>query len=134
MDDDGDGDDGSGLEGSADLADIISGSGDNATSEEAEDEEEEDDIPELVHMDEKYNNYYLPHILRLMSVVHSIVSLAMLFAYYHLKVSHPPQVYLFKKYKCTYTIATNSYFRKFLLIGAFGHFQTRKRNCETTGI
>ncbi|XP_035704010.1 ryanodine receptor isoform X5 [Folsomia candida] len=86
MDDDGDGDDGSGLEGSADLADIISGSGDNATSEEAEDEEEEDDIPELVHMDEKYNNYYLPHILRLMSVVHSIVSLAMLFAYYHLKV------------------------------------------------
>lgn len=48
-----------------------------------EDEEEED---ELVEMDEKWNNWYFPHILRTMSVIHSIVSLAMLFAYYHLKV------------------------------------------------
>jgi len=86
MDDDDDGDDGSGLEGSADFAaDISSGSGaGNDTMDGDEEEEEEEDVPEWVHMDEKF--YYMAHVIRIMSVVHSIVSLAMLFAYYHLKV------------------------------------------------
>jgi ryanodine receptor 2 len=85
------GDDGSGFEGSADLEEILrvasgSGAGNDTIDGDGDedDEEEEEDIPERVHMDEKY--YYMAHVIRMMSVIHSIVSLAMLFAYYHLKV------------------------------------------------
>ncbi|KAL0274262.1 UNVERIFIED_CONTAM: hypothetical protein PYX00_006731 [Menopon gallinae] len=45
---------------------------------------EEDDPIELVHVSEDY--FYMAHVLRLMALLHSIVSLAMLIAYYHLKV------------------------------------------------
>lgn len=51
------------------------GSGDSA---------EEDDLPELVHVDEDF--YYMAHVMRLAAMLHSAVSLAMLIAYYHLKV------------------------------------------------
>jgi ryanodine receptor 2 len=85
MDDGDDVDDGSGLDGSADFDNIASGSGANATMEDGEEEEEDEDIPEFVHMNEKY--YYMATVIRMMSVIHSIVSLAMLVAYYHLKAS-----------------------------------------------
>jgi len=45
---------------------------------------DEEDALELVHMDEKY--FYAAHGIRIMAIIHSIVSLAMLVAYYHLKV------------------------------------------------
>ncbi|XP_049775985.1 ryanodine receptor [Schistocerca cancellata] len=45
---------------------------------------EEEEPLELVHVDEDF--FYMEHVLRLMALLHSIVSLAMLIAYYHLKV------------------------------------------------
>ncbi|XP_042892542.1 ryanodine receptor-like isoform X4 [Penaeus japonicus] len=49
-----------------------------------EDEEEEEDQEEWIHMDDRY--FYLSHILRMLTVTHSIVALCMLLAYYHLKI------------------------------------------------
>ncbi|XP_043283357.1 ryanodine receptor isoform X10 [Venturia canescens] len=46
--------------------------------------EEEEDPPEFVEVAEDF--YYMAHVMRLMAVLHSLVSLAMLVAYYHLKV------------------------------------------------
>jgi len=67
---------------------VASGAGNGTVVEEAEEggdeEAEDDDAFEYIHMDEKF--YYLDHAIRIMSVIHSIVSLAMLIAYYHLKV------------------------------------------------
>ncbi|XP_049853809.1 ryanodine receptor isoform X5 [Schistocerca gregaria] len=45
---------------------------------------EEEEPLELVHVDEDF--FYMEHVLRLMALLHSMVSLAMLIAYYHLKV------------------------------------------------
>ncbi|CAG9853862.1 unnamed protein product [Phyllotreta striolata] len=79
-----DGDSGSGS-GSKGLADILEGSGADAGSGLGSgDSGEEDDTPELVHVDEDF--YYMAHVMRLAAILHSIVSLAMLIAYYHLKV------------------------------------------------
>lgn len=61
---------------------IIDGSGEGSGSGEGEDDEE--DPLELVHVDEDF--YYMTHVMRLAALLHSIVSLAMLIAYYHLKV------------------------------------------------
>lgn len=55
-----------------------SGSGENGS------EEEDEDVPEIVEVSEDY--YYMAHVMRLLAALHSIVSLAMLVAYYHLKV------------------------------------------------
>lgn len=60
------------------LGSFLSGSGSGAG------EDEEEDIPEAVHVNEDY--FYVEHILRIASFIHSTVSLAMLIAYYHLKV------------------------------------------------
>jgi hypothetical protein len=49
-----------------------------------QDDEEEDPI-ELVHVDEDF--FYMAHVMRLMAALHTLVSVAMLIAYYHLKVS-----------------------------------------------
>lgn len=57
---------------------IGSGSGENGS------EEEDEETPEIVEVSEDY--YYMAHVMRLMAALHSIVSLAMLVAYYHLKV------------------------------------------------
>lgn len=57
-----------------------SGSGENGS------EEEDEDLPEIVEVSEDY--YYMAHVMRLLAALHSIVSLAMLVAYYHLKVVH----------------------------------------------
>ncbi|XP_044016394.1 ryanodine receptor isoform X3 [Aphidius gifuensis] len=46
--------------------------------------EEEDEPPDYVEFSEDF--YYMAHVMRLMAALHSIVSLAMLVAYYHLKV------------------------------------------------
>lgn len=70
----GDGPSGSGGSG----VELGSGSGENGS------EEEDDEVPEIVEVAEDY--YYMAHVMRLLAALHSIVSLAMLVAYYHLKV------------------------------------------------
>ncbi|XP_037073436.1 ryanodine receptor-like [Pollicipes pollicipes] len=65
----------------SDLGDADLSSGDGA---EAGGEEDEEDGPEWIHVDDKY--FFLEHVVRLMSIIHSTVSLFMLVAYYHLKV------------------------------------------------
>lgn len=57
---------------------IGSGSGENGS------EEDDEEPQELVEVAEDY--YYMAHVMRLLAALHSIVSLAMLVAYYHLKV------------------------------------------------
>lgn len=57
---------------------VGSGSGENDS------EEEDEDALEFVEVSEDF--YYMAHVMRLMAALHSIVSLAMLVAYYHLKV------------------------------------------------
>ncbi|KAL3284793.1 hypothetical protein HHI36_018934 [Cryptolaemus montrouzieri] len=74
-----------GIEGSGASGndDIISGSGSGSGANEGSGEEEEDPL-EMVHVDEDF--YYMSHVMRLAAMLHSLVSLAMLIAYYHLKV------------------------------------------------
>lgn len=43
-----------------------------------------DDALELVHVNQDF--FYMEHVMRLAAMLHSLVSLAMLIAYYHLKV------------------------------------------------
>ncbi|XP_069958037.1 ryanodine receptor isoform X5 [Cherax quadricarinatus] len=59
------------------------GSG-NFTLGEDSDDEDDEEVEEWIHMDDRY--FYLEHILRLLTVTHSIVALCMLLAYYHLKI------------------------------------------------
>lgn len=47
-------------------------------------EEDDDSALELVHVKERF--FYMNHVMRLAAAVHSLISLAMLIAYYHLKV------------------------------------------------
>lgn len=82
------------VEGSADglLEDLQgSGSGSGLGAEElleglgsGEEDGEEEDAIELVHVNENF--FYMAHVMRLMAFLHSMTSLAMLIAYYHLKV------------------------------------------------
>lgn len=46
---------------------------------------EEDDPIEFVEVDEDF--FYMAHVMRLAAMLHSMASLAMLIAYYHLKVN-----------------------------------------------
>lgn len=66
----------SGIAGSG--MEMSSGSGENGS------EEEDEEVQEFVEVAEDY--YYMAHVMRLLALLHSIVSLAMLVAYYHLKV------------------------------------------------
>lgn len=73
--------------GDSDLSSIASGSGSGAGgvelgSAEGSGEAEEDDPLELVQVDE----VYIEHVMRIAAAMHSLVSLCMLIAYYHLKV------------------------------------------------
>lgn len=70
--------------GSKAVPDIIEGSADGGSGSGSGSSEEEEDPLELVHVDEDF--YYMAHVMRLAALLHSIVSLAMLIAYYHLKV------------------------------------------------
>lgn len=73
-----------------DISDIIKeGSAEGSGSGSGESSEE--DVQELVHVDEDF--YYMMHVMRLAALLHSLVSLAMLIAYYHLKVNQQPSWY-----------------------------------------
>lgn len=64
-----------------------SGSGIEIGSGSGEDEsEEEEDAYALEYVEVSEDFYYMAHVIRLMAILHAIVSLAMLVAYYHLKV------------------------------------------------
>ncbi|XP_017777975.1 PREDICTED: ryanodine receptor [Nicrophorus vespilloides] len=65
------------------IGDVGSGDGGSGSGGGGGSEEEEDPL-ELVHVDEDY--FYMAHVMRLAAILHSIASLAMLIAYYHLKV------------------------------------------------
>lgn len=67
------------------LDDLLgSGHGSGSGSGEGSGDEEDEDPLETVHVDEDY--FYMSHVMRLAAIIHSITSLAMLIAYYHLKV------------------------------------------------
>nr|QCQ73687.1 ryanodine receptor [Mythimna separata] len=57
-----------------------SGSGDGGSGESGED----DDPLEVVHIDEDF--FYMEHVIKVAAAMHSVVSLAILIGYYHLKV------------------------------------------------
>ncbi|XP_054285011.1 ryanodine receptor isoform X1 [Macrosteles quadrilineatus] len=90
----GEDDDGAAEPGSVEelMEELIQGSGSGAGAEDdggdglgsGEEGGDEEDPIELVHVDEDF--YYMAHVMRLMACLHSLVSLAMLIAYYHLKV------------------------------------------------
>lgn len=63
---------------------IGEGSGVDSGSGGEDGSSEEADVIEYVEVSEDV--YYMAHVMRLMAALHSIVSLAMLVAYYHLKV------------------------------------------------
>lgn len=62
-----------------------SGGGSGESGGGSGEEGNEEDPIELVHVDEDF--YYMAYVMRLAAMMHSLVSLAMLIAYYHLKVS-----------------------------------------------
>ncbi|XP_039761395.1 ryanodine receptor isoform X13 [Pararge aegeria] len=69
------------------IGDIISGSGSgqgSGSGDGGSGESEEDDPLEVVLIDEDF--FYMEHVINLAAVLHSIVSLAILVGYYHLKV------------------------------------------------
>jgi len=77
-------------DGSGSGADELDSSGDGSGSGggSGEDDSGEDEDPlELVHVNEDF--FYMEHVMRLAALLHSLVSLAMLIAYYHLKVQTP---------------------------------------------
>lgn len=47
-------------------------------------EDDDDDPIEIVHIDEDF--FYMEHVIKAAALLHSIVSLAILIGYYHLKV------------------------------------------------
>lgn len=81
-----DSEDGSGSGSPFDLSGSGSGSGSGFMGSGSGDGEEgaDEDPLESVHVDEDF--YYMEHVLRIAAFLHSTVSLALLIAYYHLKV------------------------------------------------
>ncbi|XP_050093132.1 ryanodine receptor isoform X16 [Anopheles aquasalis] len=73
---------GSGLGSGLGIIETGSGGGEGGSGD-GEGGEEEDPL-EKVHVDEDF--FYMEHVLRVAAMLHSLVSLAMLIAYYHLKV------------------------------------------------
>uniref|UniRef100_A0A0K8TI63 Ryanodine receptor 44F n=1 Tax=Lygus hesperus TaxID=30085 RepID=A0A0K8TI63_LYGHE len=76
-----------------DVSGIVGGGGDSGDgggggSGEADGggsgEEDDEDPLEFVQVDEDF--FYMAHVIRVMAIIHSLVSLALLIAYYHLKV------------------------------------------------
>uniref|UniRef100_A0A182UXB4 Ryanodine receptor 3, brain n=1 Tax=Anopheles merus TaxID=30066 RepID=A0A182UXB4_ANOME len=72
---------GSGLGSGLGILETGSGGGEGGSGD---GEGEEEDPPEKVHVDEDF--FYMEHVLRIAAILHSLVSLCMLIAYYHLKV------------------------------------------------
>ena len=88
---DGNDDDDSGSDSGEELGDLMEDlsaevNWTEVVSSEAGDDEDEEDPIELVHVDEDF--FYMAHVMRIMALLHSLVSLAMLIAYYHLKVRY----------------------------------------------
>ncbi|KAL1124812.1 hypothetical protein AAG570_001433 [Ranatra chinensis] len=77
-------DDGGSGESGENLLEELSGGGGEDMSGGGSGEEDEDEPIEFVHVDEDF--FYMTHVIRLAALLHSLVSLAMLVAYYHLKV------------------------------------------------
>lgn len=67
------------------TVDVVSSSAEDISSEIGAVDEEPSTAMELVHVN--YDYFYLAHVMRLFAALHSLASLAMLIAYYHLKVS-----------------------------------------------
>lgn len=80
--------------GSGSGMEMGSGSGENES-------EEEEDAYALEYVEVAEDFYYMAHVMRLMAALHSIVSLAMLVAYYHLKV--PRALPLESRYPTVFT-------------------------------
>uniref|UniRef100_A0A182IRU9 Uncharacterized protein n=1 Tax=Anopheles atroparvus TaxID=41427 RepID=A0A182IRU9_ANOAO len=72
---------GSGMGSGLGILETGSGGGEGGSGD---GEGEEEDPLEKVHVDEDF--FYMEHVLRVAAFLHSLVSLAMLIAYYHLKV------------------------------------------------
>lgn len=70
------------------TVDVISSSAEDISAEITAEGEESSTAIELVHVSEDF--FYMAHIMRLAAALHSLASLAMLIAYYHLKVSTLP--------------------------------------------
>lgn len=71
------------LSGSGSGAGVSAAGGDGGEDDGGSGEEEDDPV-EFVHVNEDF--FYMAHVMRLAAMLHSLVSLAMLIAYYHLKV------------------------------------------------
>jgi hypothetical protein len=71
------------------ASDIVSATSDminealNGDGDDEGGEEEEEEVDEHIHVDERF--IYLEHIVRSFAIIHSLISLAMLIAYCHLK-------------------------------------------------
>jgi ryanodine receptor 2 len=63
------------------------------SGEESGGENDDEDLIELVHVNEDF--FYMAHVMRLMAALHTLVSLAMLIAYYHLKVNIESYLHVF---------------------------------------
>ena len=75
-----------------------------------EDGDDEDDV-EHIHVDERF--FYLEHIVRFMAVIHSLISLFMLIAYYHLKgkVTEREKKKVYNLYWCYLITPSNHWFK-----------------------
>lgn len=62
----------------------LDSSGADAAGDSGNDGDGDDVALELVHVNQDF--FYMEHVMRLAAMLHSLVSLAMLIAYYHLKV------------------------------------------------
>ena len=65
------------------IQDAINSVLENEDEEGGEEGGDEEDDEETIHVDERF--FYIEHIVRFMAVIHSLISLFMLIAYYHLK-------------------------------------------------
>lgn len=68
------------------------------------------------------STWWVAPLMRFMSIVHSVISLAMLVAYYHLKVRQ-------KISKFFSQIRVNRTYVKLTISGSIGHFQEGEGNC-----
>lgn len=64
------------------MNNILEG-GEEGEGGDGDDEGDDEDAAEYIHVDERFS--YLEHVLRGMAILHSLISLFMLIAYYHLK-------------------------------------------------
>ena len=72
------------------AAEVLTSAENSASAEAGSEEDDEgggdddDEEPEFIMVDQQY--YYLEYVMRVMAVTHTLLSLCILIAYYHLKV------------------------------------------------